>query len=436
MNPASTTPASSARPAARDVSAKSWLTEAPLRMLMNNLDPEVAEKPGELVVYGGIGRAARDWESFDRIVASLRRLEADETLLRAVRQAGRRLPHPRRRAARADRQFQPRAALGDAGSFQRARSQGPDDVRPDDGRLVDLHRHPGHRAGHLRDLRRGRPAALRRQPRGQVDPDRRPRRHGRRAAAGRDHGRRLDARGRMPAEPHRDAAAHRLSRRAGERRSTRRSTIIERGRRRARSRSRSACSATPPRCFPSWCAAACGPTSSPTRPRAHDPINGYLPKGWTLARMGGASARSDPKAVETAAKHIDGGHVQAMLDFHAPGVPTLDYGNNIRQMAKEKGVAERLRFPGLRAGLHPSAVLPRHRPVPLGGAVGRSGGHLPHRRQGEGADARRHASAQLARHGAGAHQVPGPAGAHLLGRPRRPPPARPRLQRDGGEAAN
>ena len=64
-----------------DLSAKSWLTEAPVRLLMNNLDPDVAERPGELVVYGGIGRAARDWESFDRIVATLKRLEGDETLL-------------------------------------------------------------------------------------------------------------------------------------------------------------------------------------------------------------------------------------------------------------------------------------------------------------------------------------------------------------------
>jgi urocanate hydratase len=68
-------------PRGSEISAKSWLTEAPLRMLMNNLDPEVAEKPSELVVYGGIGRAARDWESFDRIVSSLRQLEADETLV-------------------------------------------------------------------------------------------------------------------------------------------------------------------------------------------------------------------------------------------------------------------------------------------------------------------------------------------------------------------
>src|SRR4051812_45254286 len=68
-------------PRGSEISAKSWLTEAPLRMLMNNLDPDVAERPSELVVYGGIGRAARDWESFDRIVASLRELEDDQTLL-------------------------------------------------------------------------------------------------------------------------------------------------------------------------------------------------------------------------------------------------------------------------------------------------------------------------------------------------------------------
>jgi urocanate hydratase len=64
-----------------ELTAKSWLTEAPLRMLMNNLHPDVAERPEELVVYGGIGRAARDWESYDRIVETLRRLESDQTLL-------------------------------------------------------------------------------------------------------------------------------------------------------------------------------------------------------------------------------------------------------------------------------------------------------------------------------------------------------------------
>ena len=68
-------------PRGRELSARSWLTEAPLRMLMNNLDPDVAENPKELVVYGGIGRAARDWECFDAIVNTLKRLEADQTLL-------------------------------------------------------------------------------------------------------------------------------------------------------------------------------------------------------------------------------------------------------------------------------------------------------------------------------------------------------------------
>ena len=92
-------------------------------MLMNNLDAEVAEKPQELVVYGGIGRAARDWKCFDRIVAALKTLGDDETLLVQSRQARGRVPHPCRCAARADRQLQPRAALGDLGEVPRARSR-------------------------------------------------------------------------------------------------------------------------------------------------------------------------------------------------------------------------------------------------------------------------------------------------------------------------
>ena len=68
-------------PRGTELSCKSWLAEAPMRMLMNNLDPDVAERPQELVVYGGIGRAARDWESFDRIVSALKTLNDDETLL-------------------------------------------------------------------------------------------------------------------------------------------------------------------------------------------------------------------------------------------------------------------------------------------------------------------------------------------------------------------
>ena len=130
----------------------------------------------------------------------------------AERQAGRRVPHARRRAARADRELEPGAEVGDLGALQRARSQGPDDVRPDDRRLVDLHRQPGHRAGHLRDLRRSGPAALRRGSGRALDPDRRPRRHGRRAAAGRHLRRRGVADHRVPAAPHRLPPAQPLPR--------------------------------------------------------------------------------------------------------------------------------------------------------------------------------------------------------------------------------
>ena len=87
-------------PTGSERTAKSWQTEAAMRMLMNNLHPDVAENPHELVVYGGIGRAARTWGDFDRIVATLKDLEA---------------------AASPDRQLEPRAPLGDLGPFQRAR---------------------------------------------------------------------------------------------------------------------------------------------------------------------------------------------------------------------------------------------------------------------------------------------------------------------------
>ena len=79
-------------PTGTEITAKSWLTEAALRMLMNNLHPDVAENPHELVVYGGIGRAARTWQDFDRIVASLRELEADETASRWASSARTRMP--------------------------------------------------------------------------------------------------------------------------------------------------------------------------------------------------------------------------------------------------------------------------------------------------------------------------------------------------------
>ena len=103
------------------LSARSWMTEAPLRMLMNNLDPEVAENPAELVVYGGIGRAARDWNSYDRIVETLKTLRRRRNPAGAIRQAGGRVYHPCGCTAGAHRQLQSRSTLGYLGTFSRTR---------------------------------------------------------------------------------------------------------------------------------------------------------------------------------------------------------------------------------------------------------------------------------------------------------------------------
>ena len=108
-------------PRGPNLTCKTWGAEAAMRMLMNNLDPEVAERPEDLVVYGGIGKAARNWQAFDRIVSALKQLEADETLLDSIGKAGRCFPHPRRSAARADRKFESGSQMGDLGAFPCAR---------------------------------------------------------------------------------------------------------------------------------------------------------------------------------------------------------------------------------------------------------------------------------------------------------------------------
>ena len=209
-------------PRGPEISAKSWLTEAPLRMLMNNLDPEVAEKPHELVVYGGIGRAARDWESFDRIVAALRTLEADETLcVQSGKPVGIFRTQPDApRVLIANSNLVPHwATLDQFNELDRRGLMMYGQMTAGSWIYIGI---AGHRAGHVRDLCGARPAPLRRFACGQMDPDGGPRRHGRGAAARRHHGGGLAARHRMPAEPHRDAAEDRLSRRPGEGPSTRR----------------------------------------------------------------------------------------------------------------------------------------------------------------------------------------------------------------------
>ena len=391
MSNASTMPASSARRAARRYPAKSWLTEAPLRMLMNNLDPEVAEKPHELVVYGGIGRAARDWESFDRIVAALRALEADETLLvQSGKPVGVFRTHADApRVLIANSNLVPHWATLDhfneldrkglmmygqmtAGSWIYIGSQGIVQGTYETFVEVGRQHYGGSLAGRwiltagLGGMGGAQPLAATMAGASMLAVECQPRR--------------IEMR-----------LQHRLSRRAGE--DPRRGAGHDRARLRGEeSRSRSALLGNAADIFPSWCGAACRPDVVTDQTSAHDPINGYLPKGWTLAEWEARrAARSERRRAAPRSNRWPCTCAPCSSSTGWACRPRL------RQQhppdGQGRGRRRRVRFPGLRAGLYPSAVLPRHRPVPLGGAVGRSRGHLPHRRQGEGADAGRHAPA-------------------------------------------
>ena len=144
------------------LSCKSWLTEAAFRMIQNNLDPEVAERPEELVVYGGIGRAARDWAAFDRILECLRELGEDESLLiQSGKPVGIFRTHPDApRVLLANSNLVPKWATWE--HFHELDRQGLFMYGQMTAGSWIYIRHAGHRAGHLRDLRRSRTAALRR----------------------------------------------------------------------------------------------------------------------------------------------------------------------------------------------------------------------------------------------------------------------------------
>ena len=139
-------------PRGNQLSCKGWGQEAAMRMLMNNLDPEVAERPQDLVVYGGTGRAARSWECYHAIVNSLKSLENDETLLV---QSGKPVGIFRTHdicSTRAYLQLEPGGPLVELGEIQRTGEARPHHVWTDDCRLVDLHRHSGNHPRHIRDL--------------------------------------------------------------------------------------------------------------------------------------------------------------------------------------------------------------------------------------------------------------------------------------------
>src|SRR5499426_513227 len=330
-------------PRGTQLTAKSWLTEAPLRMLMNNLDPEVAEKPHELVVYGGIGRAARDWESYDRIVRALRGLEDDETLcVQSGKPVGIFRTHPDApRVLIANSNLVPHWATLDyfneldrkglmmfgqmtAGSWIYIGSQGI--VQGTYETLVEIgRRHYGGSLAGKWILTAGLGGMGGAQPLAAVMA-------GASLLAVECQPSRIEMRLRTK---YLDAQAHSLDEAL---------ELIERSCRQQKPLSVGLLG-NAAEIFPELVRRGVRPDIVTDQTSAHDPINGYLPRGWTLAKWE-AKRKADPKAVEAAAKTSMVDHVQAMLDFHAQGIPTLDYGNNIRQMAKDMGLKNAFDFPG------------------------------------------------------------------------------------------
>ena len=217
---------------------------------------------------------------------------------------------------------------------------------------LDLHRQPGHRAGHLRDLRRSRPPALRRRPRraaGSSPP-------ASAAWAARSRWRRRFAGAcslniECQQIAHRLPPAHAATSTSRRRTSTTRWRCIAAVTPRARRPCRSACSATPPRSLPELVrrakAGGIRPDLVTDQTSAHDLVNGYLPAGWSVERNGRPrrpTRRSTPRCARPRRESC-AAHVQAMLDFQAMGMPTVDYGNNIRQVAFDDGVKNAFDFP-------------------------------------------------------------------------------------------
>ncbi len=325
------------------ITAKSWLTEAPMRMLMNNLDPDVAERPQELVVYGGIGRAARDWASFDRIVATLQRLEADETLLvQSGKPVGVFRTHPDApRVLIANSNLVPHWATWEhfneldrrglmmygqmtAGSWIYIGSQGI--VQGTYETFVEAGRQ--HYGGDLAGrwiLTAGLGGMGGAQP-----------------LAATMAGACLLAVECQPSRIEMRLRTRYLDQQAGDLDEA--LEVIGRACRERRAVSVGLLG-NAAEVFPELVRRCARPDIVTDQTSAHDPLNGYLPAGWSVADWDSRRER-DPKAVTAAARTSMATHVRAMLDFHRMGIPTIDYGNNIRQMAKEEGVADAFDFPG------------------------------------------------------------------------------------------
>ncbi len=330
-------------PTGPELNAKSWLTEAPLRMLMNNLHPDVAENPHELVVYGGIGRAARSWQDFDTMVATLKDLEADETM---VVQSGRPVAVVKTHADAprvliANSNLVPRWATWDhfneldkkglmmygqmtAGSWIYIGSQGI--VQGTYETFVEAGRQ--HYGGSLKGkwiLTGGLGGMGGAQPLAAV----------------------MAGACCLAVECNSDSIDFRLrTRYLDERAETLDEALEMIARWTAAGEAKSVgLLGNAADVFPEILKRGVEPDLVTDQTSAHDPINGYLPQGWSMGQWI-EQREANPKAVEKAARASMKVQVAAMCAFHAKGIPTVDYGNNIRQMAFEEGLENAFDFPG------------------------------------------------------------------------------------------
>ena len=325
------------------ISCRNWLSEAALRMLLNNLDPEVAERPDELVVYGGIGKAARNWQCFDQIVASLRALGEDETLLvqsgkpvgvfRTYVDAPRVLIANSNLVAKwatwehfneLDRKGLMMFGQMTAGSWIYIGSQGI--VQGTYETFVEMGRQHfgGNLAGKwvltagLGGMGGAQPLAATMAGASMLAIECRPERIAKRLQT-----RYLDVQAATL-----DEALE----------------ILERARREGRPISvgllGNACDV-----LPELLRRGIKPDAVTDQTSAHDPVNGYLPRGWSVEKWDQMRIEN-PALVAKEARQSMARHIEAMLEFHRAGIPTFDYGNNLRQVAFDEGVKDAFAFPG------------------------------------------------------------------------------------------
>ncbi len=330
-------------PTGTQLNAKSWATEAPLRMLMNNLDPDVAERPEELVVYGGIGRAARNWECFDQMVSQLSNLNDDETLLvQSGKPVGVFRTHadaPRVLIANSnivanwatldhfnelDRAGLMMYGQMTAGSWIYIGSQGIVQGTYETFCEVGRRHFDGDLSGKwiltggLGGMGGAQPLAATMAGASMIAVECQPSRIEYRMRTG-----------------YLDTQAGTLDEAL---------EIVERSHKEGKPISVGLLG-NAAQIYPEILERGIQPDVVTDQTSAHDPVNGYLPVGWTVEEWVDRRER-EPKEVEKASKQSMSIQVKAMLAFHRAGIPVLDYGNNLRQMAKDVGVEDAFDYPG------------------------------------------------------------------------------------------